>query len=129
LSLSARELPHLQFSTDVEPKTPVAVLGYPEDGPYDVQTGRVRAQQRLRSPDIYGQGTLIREVLSLRALVRPGNSGGPVVNPDGAVVGVIFAASVTDKDTGYALTSQQVAEAAGIGTTATQPVDTGDCAN
>lgn len=128
LSLSARGMPNLQFADDVATKAPVAVLGYPEDGPYDVQTGRVRAKQRLRSPDIYGQGTLIREVLSLRALVRPGNSGGPVVDDDGEVVGVIFAASVTDKDTGYALTAQQVGEAARIGTTATQRVDTGDCA-
>src|SRR5690606_11455487 len=93
LSLSARGLPHLQFADEIATKAPIAVLGYPEDGPYDVQTGRVRAKQRLRSPDIYGQGTLIREVLSLRALVRPGNSGGPVVDDDGEVVGVIFAAS------------------------------------
>ena len=68
----------------------------------------MRDEQRLRSPDIYGEGAVIREVLSLRALVRPGNSGGPVVSADGEVLGVIFAASVSDDDTGYALTADQV---------------------
>ena len=88
----------------------MAILGYPQDGPYDVQVGRIRAEQRLRSPDIYGEGSVIREVFSLRGLVRPGNSGGPIVSSAGDVVGVVFAASVTDQDTGYALTAAQVAQ-------------------
>ena len=65
----------------------VAILGYPQDGPYDVQPGRIRSEQRLRSPNIYGDGTVIREVYSLRGLVRPGNSGGPIVSSAGDVVG------------------------------------------
>lgn len=128
LAVEARGVPALGFAAQVEAREPVAVLGFPQDGPYDVQSGRVRQQQRLRSPDIYGEGTVIREVLSLRALVRPGNSGGPVVNTDGEVVGVVFAASVTDAQTGYALTATQVAETAQIGVTATAAVDTGACA-
>ncbi|HWU23548.1 MAG TPA: MarP family serine protease, partial [Nocardioides sp.] len=42
----------------VQAQDPVAIIGYPQDGPFDIQTGRVRAQQRLRSPDIYGSGTV-----------------------------------------------------------------------
>ncbi|MFC7496869.1 MULTISPECIES: MarP family serine protease [unclassified Nocardioides] len=106
----------------------VAVLGYPEDGPYDVQPGRIRSQQRLRSPDIYGGGTVIRDVYSLRGLIRPGNSGGPIVSSRGDVVGVVFAASVNDHDTGYALTADQVSEAASAGLSASDGVDTGGCA-
>lgn len=129
LAVQTRGVPTLEFSRQVEEKQAVAVLGFPQDGPYDVQSGRVRAQQRLRSPDIYGEGTVIREVLSLRALVRPGNSGGPVIDTDGRVVGVVFAASVTDKQTGYALTASQVAETASVGASATGRVDTGACAS
>jgi len=106
----------------------VAILGFPQNGPYDVQAGRVRADQRLRSPDIYGRGTVIRDVLSLRGLIRPGNSGGPVVDSAGDVVGVVFAASVTSDDTGYALSSQQVAQAAAAGQIASRTVSTQGCA-
>ena len=92
-------------------------------------TGRIRAEQRLRSPNIYGTGTVIREVYSLRGLVRPGNSGGPIINPRGQVVGVVFAASVTDAETGYALTRDQVQVAAEQGRAGTEPVSTGACAS
>ncbi len=128
LAVDAGEVPALPFDLDVEPKEGVAVLGFPEAGPYDVQPGRVRSEQRLRSPNIYGDGAVIRDVLSLRGSVRPGNSGGPVVSSGGDVVGVVFAASLTDADTGYALTAQQVARAATRGVAATEAVDTQDCA-
>jgi S1-C subfamily serine protease len=117
----------LALDTEVQPRDPVAVLGYPEDGPYDVESGRVRSEQRLRSPDIYGEGTVIRQVFSLRALIRPGNSGGPIVTSAGDVAGMVFAASVSDPDTGYALTADQVAGSAADGVAATSPVDTGTC--
>ena len=115
LALDDGDLPHLVFDRDAAPRDGVAIVGYPQDGPYDVQTGRIRSEQRLRSPDIYGDGTVIREVFSLRGLVRAGNSGGPILSSGGDVVGLVFAASVTDPDTGYALTADQVAESAARG--------------
>ena len=121
----------LRFTPDDAPaqaKDPVAILGYPQDGPFDVETGRIRAQQTLRSPDIYGEGAVIRDVYSVRGLVRPGNSGGPIVDSAGRVAGVVFAASVTDGDTGYALTADQVAGAAASGRASTEAVDTQSCA-
>ena len=118
----------LPFDARAKADLAVAILGYPQDGPYDVQVGRIRSEQRLRSPDIYGQGTVIREVYSIRGLVRPGNSGGPIVDSGGDVVGVVFAASVTDDDTGYALTANQVADSAAAGRSSSQEVSTGDCA-
>lgn len=118
----------LPFDRQAGENDGVAILGYPNDGPYDVQTARIRSEQRLRSPDIYGSGTVLRDVFALRGLVRPGNSGGPIVTSGGEVAGVVFAASVTDDDTGYALTASQVAESAAQGIASSTRVSTGDCA-
>lgn len=136
LAFDSGDLPVLDFvSSDVEEekfvteaKDGVAILGYPQDGPYNVQRGRVRTETKLKSPDIYGDGTVLRNVYSLRGIVRPGNSGGPIVTTEGNVAGVVFAASVTDDDTGYALTWDQVAGAAGDGKTSANQVSTQDCA-
>lgn len=131
LALDTGDVPVLEFDDTTKAEDPVAIIGYPQDGPFDVQTGRVRAMQNLRSPDIYGAGTVIREVFSLRGLVRPGNSGGPIVTPQGKVAGVVFAASVTDPETGYALTARQVADSAAAGRapgTDGREADTGNCA-
>jgi S1-C subfamily serine protease len=127
LALDDGDLPTLVFDRGAGPQDGVAIVGYPQDGPYDVQAGRIRSVQRLRSPDIYGEGTVIREVFSLRGLVRAGNSGGPIISSGGDVVGLVFAASVTDRDTGYALTADQVAESAARGLTAQEAVGTGAC--
>lgn len=131
LAVDTGDAPVLEFDQDTEAEDAVAIIGYPQDGPFDVQTGRVRAMQNLRSPDIYGSGTVIREVFSLRGLVRPGNSGGPIVTPQGKVAGVVFAASVTDPETGYALTAKQVEDSAEAGSapgTDGREADTGNCA-
>jgi S1-C subfamily serine protease len=128
LELDTSGVPSLRFDRDAKQEDGVAILGYPQDGPFNVQPGRIRAEQRLRSPNIYGDGTVLREVFSLRGLVRPGNSGGPIVSSTGDVVGVVFAASVTDRDTGYALTADQVQRSAGAGQTSDDEVSTGDCA-
>jgi S1-C subfamily serine protease len=104
-----------------------AVLGFPENGPYDIEPARIRDEQRLSSPDIYGSGHVERDVYSLYAKVRPGNSGGPVVSARGRVLGVVFAASVSDSHTGYALTADQVSEAAHDGVIAHREVGTGGC--
>ncbi|HQR26682.1 MAG TPA: MarP family serine protease [Nocardioides sp.] len=117
----------LPFDVGARPGAGVAILGFPEDGPFDVQTARIRAEQRLRSPNIYGNDTVLREVFSLRGSVRPGNSGGPIVMSSGAVAGMIFAASVTDRATGYALTAEQVRSSAASGIADVDPVSTGRC--
>lgn len=131
LEFDSRAIPTLPFTAQDEPaqsKDPIAILGYPQDGPFDIESGRIRAMQTLRSPDIYGDGAVIREVFSLRGLVRPGNSGGPIVDSAGRVAGVVFAASVTDDDTGYALTADQVSDAGGEGRTSETEHSTEGCA-
>ena len=128
LALDDRGRPALDFDASAGASDSVAILGYPLDGPFDARAGRIRDEQRLRSPDIYGNGSVLREVFSLRALVRPGNSGGPVIARDGDVVGVVFAASVTDDDTGYAVTAEQAQGVAVEGIARSAEVSTGDCA-
>ncbi|MGJ9412795.1 MarP family serine protease [Aeromicrobium sp. CF4.19] len=120
-------LPALEFDESGAPGQTAAVLGYPENGPFDARSARIRDQLTLRSPDIYDRGEVLRETFSIRGLVRSGNSGGPLISPEGDVLGVIFAASISDSATGYAVTAEQAAENAGDGQRATQPVDTGGC--
>ncbi len=122
------QAPALRFDDEADSGDMTAVLGYPENGPYDVQPARVRDRQSLRSPNIYGDGTVTRDTYSIFGLVRQGNSGGPVVDGGGEVIGVVFAASVTDADTGYALTSSQVEQAADAGDSSTEPVSSSECA-
>ncbi|HET7385623.1 MAG TPA: MarP family serine protease [Nocardioidaceae bacterium] len=127
LAVEGVHRPYLHFDETARSGEGSAVLGYPQDGPYDIETARIRAEQQLRSPDIYGNGTVVRDVYSIRSLVRPGNSGGPLVDKDGQVLGVVFAASVTDQHTGYTLTAHQVAHGAAVGLTSDRKVSTGGC--
>jgi S1-C subfamily serine protease len=103
------------------------VLGYPEDGPLDIRSARVRARTTVSGADIYGNGGVHREVYSIRALVRSGNSGGPLLADDGTVLGVVFATDLRSTDTGYVLTAQEVAGDFAQGRRATTPVGTGRC--
>ncbi|MEU8816029.1 MarP family serine protease [Actinoplanes sp. NPDC048796] len=104
------------------------VLGYPQDGPYDAQSARVRDVGDITGPDIYESRDVTREIYTIRSLVRSGNSGGPLINPSGQVVGVIFAAAADDKNTGFALTAAEAAPVATAGVAKTRGVKTGDCA-
>ncbi|MCW2759458.1 MAG: peptidase and chymotrypsin/Hap [Nocardioidaceae bacterium] len=128
LAVPSLDGPALGFDGGGTSKQVAAALGYPQDGPYDAQPIRIRAEQKLRSPDIYGDGTVTREVFSLRGTIRPGNSGGPLVSTAGQVLGVVFAASVTDPQTGYAITADQVREPAASGISSDATVGTGACA-
>lgn len=120
--------PYLSFDRNGHTRQAAAALGFPQDGPFDAQPARIRVEQRLRSRDIYGTGAVTREVFSLRGSIRPGNSGGPLVATSGKVLGVVFAASVTDPQTGYALTADQVSDAAARGIGSRAGVGTGGCA-
>jgi S1-C subfamily serine protease len=104
------------------------VAGFPENGAYDVRAARIRGRINASGPDIYHRGTVAREVYSLFTTVRQGNSGGPLLTPDGKVYGVVFAKSLDDTDTGYALTDDEIRPDIVQGRSANQQVDTQGCA-
>ncbi len=105
-----------------------AILGFPENGPYDVSPGRLGETSTVASQDSYGRGPVQRRVTTLRGLVRPGNSGGPVVDRRGRVIATVFAASVgSGGRSGYGVPNETVARALEDGAGAA-PVDTGPCA-
>ena len=103
------------------------VLGYPEDGPYDAQPARIRNTQTIVGHDIYGKGVISRQIYSIRATVRSGNSGGPLITPSGSVLGIVFATALDASDTGFVLTNDEIAPDASAGRTATAGVGTGSC--
>lgn len=102
-----------------------ALLGFPRNGPYDVRAARVGQTRRVISQDAYGRGPVTRSMLSLRGLVRHGNSGGPLVDARGRVVGTIFAASSGGRRGGFAVPGPIVRQ---ILAAARGPVGTGPCA-
>jgi S1-C subfamily serine protease len=103
------------------------VAGYPENGGFTANAARVRGTENTTSANIYQRGSVTRQIYAVRSVVRPGNSGGPLLASDGSVYGVVFAASTDNHDTGYVLTANEVASDARAGTSATQPVSTQGC--
>lgn len=117
----------LSFAKPAARGTDAVVAGYPHDGPFTAVPARIRSRLQARGPDIYHTSQVTREIYALRATVRPGNSGGPLLAASGKVYGVVFAAALTGSDTGYALTAAEVAPVAKAGAAATRGVSTGGC--
>ncbi len=117
----------LQFADQAVFGASAIVAGYPLDQPFTVGPARLDAAESAIGPNIYQNSQVRRQIYPIRALVRPGNSGGPLLAPDGSVYGVVFAAAVSLKDTGYALTADEVASDAAQGRNATTPVSTQAC--
>lgn len=104
------------------------IIGYPGGGDLRVGPARVRDLSQISGPNFRADGTVSREVYSLFGQVRSGNSGGPLLDTDGSVLGVVFASAIDDPATGYALSAGQVATAAANGTASTSEIDSGPCA-
>lgn len=100
-----------------------ALLGYPENGPLTAKPARIGRTAVALSEDAYGRGPVPREITSLRGDVRQGNSGGPLVDEDGRVVGTIFAERI-EGGAGYAVPTDVVGNDL---RRAARPVSTGDC--
>jgi S1-C subfamily serine protease len=111
------------------PGEDAAVIGFPENGPLDIEPARTGATQRVLSSDAYDRGPVERTVTSFRVYVRPGNSGGPAVNANGRVVSTIFASRSDSDNSGYGVPSRIVRRHLRSAADRTTPVSTGGCAN
>lgn len=119
-------VPALHLHESASSGTSGAILGFPHDGPYDVEPARLGSTTTVLTQDAYGRGPVRRVITSFRGLVRAGNSGGPVVDGDGRVMATVFAASVgTTRHTGFGVPDSVVRDALG---NADRPVSTGACA-
>ncbi len=87
-------LPALSFASATASGTSGAILGYPENGPFDVEAARIGRTQEVLTDNAYGQGPVRRLLTPFRGLVRPGNSGGPVLDRSGRVLTTVFASTV-----------------------------------
>ncbi|MBP9761969.1 MarP family serine protease, partial [Candidatus Saccharibacteria bacterium] len=125
--LSARPL--ALVDNQQTPGTPAFALGYPGGGDYTVKPGAIIDRFDAAGQDIYGQKRTTRNVYSLQTELRRGNSGGPVIDLSGNVIGVVFATSTTYNNVGYALTIDQLQAELAYARQSTQEVSTGKCSN
>ncbi len=119
--------PPLRFAPQAGDGTNAIVAGYPLDHPLTVVAARIGHIVTAYGPNIYQTTVVHRQIYPIRAQIQPGNSGGPLLSQGGRVYGVVFAASTSIKDRGYALTGAEVASDAAAGSAATTPVSTHAC--
>ena len=115
----------LQIGEDLAAGDQAYAAGYPGDGPFTISPQRVRGQLTARGTDIYQSGIVERQIYSLRGSIRPGNSGGPLLDTAGDVAGVVFARSTSDADTGYALTLDELRPV--LSSVGSAPISSGAC--
>lgn len=103
------------------------VMGFPGSGPFDASPARIAQHIKISGTDIYARGRYERDVYSVRGSIREGNSGGPLLNDDGDVLGVVFGASRDQSDIGFALSEQEVRPMVENAVSKAQPVETQQC--
>jgi S1-C subfamily serine protease len=117
----------LALADTLSPGADAAVEGYPYGGPFTAGGASVVSVSQANVPDIYGQTKTQREVYTLAADVREGNSGGPLLTVDGSVAGVVFARNAQTANVGYALTMAELDPVAAVADGLDASVSSGDC--
>jgi S1-C subfamily serine protease len=117
----------LRFAAEATPGAPAIVVGYPLNHSLTPVAARIGLSVLATGPNIYGTEVVNRHIYPIRALIEPGNSGGPLLARDGRVYGVVFAASTAILDRGYALTADEVNRDVSAGSHLSKPVSTQGC--
>ena len=121
------DAPALPFSPTLAAGAAAVVQGYPYGGPFTMVPASVQSVGVANVPDVYDSSWNPREIYSLQAVVRPGNSGGPLLTGDGEVAGVVFARAENDENIGYAMTMAELTPVADRAPALTNTVSTGSC--
>jgi hypothetical protein len=103
LQASGLRAPALGLATDDPVGAPVAILGFPEDGPFHAEPGRLGPTETVVTQDAYGAGPVERRITAIRGRIRSGNSGGPAVDSAGRVAATVFAAARSRERGGFGL--------------------------
>jgi hypothetical protein len=122
-------VPPLTLSSQSTAGTAAAIMGYPENGPFDAEPGRMGVTRVVASQDAYGRGPVQREVTAFRGLVRSGNSGGPLVDGAGHVQATVFAATLGTPHASGLGVPNDVVRAALARARGSGEVDTGPCSS
>ncbi|MHB1570953.1 MAG: MarP family serine protease, partial [Solirubrobacteraceae bacterium] len=121
-------LPTLRLAGQAPSGRAAAILGYPLDGPFNAQPGRLGQTETAVTQNAYGQGHVLRSITALRGLVRPGNSGGPLVGAHGEVLATVFAALTgTARSGGFAVPNRIVSSDLHLALNRDKVIATGGC--
>ena len=111
----------------MEPGEAGFVMGYPSGGPFSVGSAVVQARDVSQVNNIYGSSPSELEIYQLNADVRQGNSGGPLVDQQGRVSGIVFARAMEGNSVGFAVTAEAAGQVLTAPESFTETVSTGQC--
>ncbi|KHK98440.1 colicin V production protein [Microbacterium mangrovi] len=117
----------LRVSSTLGAGSAAVVAGYPYGGPFTTVDAAVESVGSVRVPNIYSSREVLRDIYALQAVVRPGDSGGPLLTGSGTVAGITFARDEKNADRGYAMTSTMLTPVISKAASSTAPVSTGHC--
>lgn len=121
------DVDHLETGARLDEDDDAYVLGYPAGGPFRISPATVQAVGEVAINTIYGQDAELTDIYQLNADVKQGNSGGPLVDEQGDVVGVVFARAASDITVGYAITGEEAGDVLDDASSYSGAVSTGQC--
>lgn len=127
VAVDGAELPELETGAVLEDQESGVIMGYPAGGPFQMDPALVQARGEVTVNNIYGAEPGLLDIYQLQADVQQGSSGGPLLNPEGEVAGIVFARATGDIEVGYAITGEEAEQALDGAERMEDTVSTGQC--